>query len=163
MHKPTFSLYREDQVIIPDTVDNIKEFQTVLDIKNKVLQKLNIPVTQQLICLDNIILQDHTEIKLLYPQIDSKNPASPFTAGQKSKNQVIGPGARLELREAKGLANLKINLINDNKHDSQTEHIPVQIQVHSSVSVSFLEEMIKKAYQPLIPSNSKLLIFFRKT
>jgi hypothetical protein len=125
-----------------------------MDIKLAVQSKLDIPITQQMICLDNIILQDSIEIKLLCPQIDSKNPNQPFTADEKRQKQVVRQGAKLELRLAQGLANLKINLINDNKHDSQTEHIPVQILVHSSVSMSHLESLIMKAYAPLIPADS---------
>jgi hypothetical protein len=87
----------------------------------------------------------------------------PSTSDPKGHRHIVGPNSKLELRLAKGLANLKINLINDNKNGNKTEQIPVKILVHCSVSTNYLQSLIKKAYEPMIPANSQLLLFFRKT
>jgi hypothetical protein len=65
---PRFTLMQGTQMIIAESDSNIEQFKSVFDIKLHVLAKLDIPLTQQMICLDNLILQDNTEINLLCPQ-----------------------------------------------------------------------------------------------
>ena len=53
--------------LISENDDCVANFKCVRDIKVHIETSLNIPLTQQMICLDNVILADATELKLLCP------------------------------------------------------------------------------------------------